>query len=180
MLHDLHGRKKYTNKGYVVVYYPEHPGAWRGCGLVYLHRLVMENHLNRVLAPQECVHHINGNIKNNSIRNLELLAQRAHNRKHGETKKTRLDLSCAFCSKVFHQKKGNMKYCSSECAHRGRRKVSRPSRGKLVHLIWKVPTSTLAKDLGVSDVAITKWCKQYGITKPPRGYWAKKRSKDVK
>ncbi len=32
----------------------------------------------------------------------------------------------------------------------------------------------LAEQFGVSDVAISKWCKRYGIAKPPRGYWAKK------
>lgn len=34
-----------------------------------------------------------------------------------------------------------------------------------------------AEEFGVSDQAISKWCKCYGISKPPRGYWAKLNSK---
>lgn len=44
-------------------------------------------------------------------------------------------------------------------------------------LVWTKPVSLLAKDFGVSDVAIAKWCKKMEIPKPPRGYWAKKKVK---
>ncbi|BBD65183.1 hypothetical protein NIES4072_11510 [Nostoc commune NIES-4072] len=26
----------------------------------------------------------------------------------------------------------------------------------------------------MSDKAVEKWCKAYGVEKPPRGYWVKK------
>jgi hypothetical protein len=55
------------------------------------------------------------------------------------------------------------------------RKVIRPSKEELFKLIWEKPTLQLAKEFGVSDKAIEKWCKFYEIEKPPRGYWAKKR-----
>lgn len=54
------------------------------------------------------------------------------------------------------------------------RKVVRPSKEELAKLLWEVPTQQLGERLGVSDTAIAKWAKIYGITKPPRGYWAKK------
>jgi hypothetical protein len=53
------------------------------------------------------------------------------------------------------------------------RKVLRPSKEELEKLLWEKPTSQIAKDFGLSDKAIEKWCKAYGIEKPPRGYWAK-------
>lgn len=53
------------------------------------------------------------------------------------------------------------------------RKVERPSKEELFKMVWEKPTETIAKELGVSGVAIGKWCKLYGIAKPPRGYWAK-------
>lgn len=53
------------------------------------------------------------------------------------------------------------------------RKVARPSKNELEKLIWEKPTIQLALDFGVSDKAIEKWCKSYGIKKPERGYWAK-------
>lgn len=58
-----------------------------------------------------------------------------------------------------------------------RRKYDRPSREELLKMIWEKPTVELAKELGVSDKCIEKWCKCYEIPKPPRGYWSKKKSK---
>lgn len=60
------------------------------------------------------------------------------------------------------------------CARIDSRKVSRPTKEELVDLIWKIPTTQLMSRFGVSDTAISKWCKSYGISKPPRGYWAKR------
>ncbi|TFI51369.1 hypothetical protein BLD44_026675 [Mastigocladus laminosus UU774] len=54
------------------------------------------------------------------------------------------------------------------------RKVERPSKEELQKLVWEKPTTQIAKDFGVSDKAVEKWCKVYGVEKPPRGYWVKK------
>jgi len=59
------------------------------------------------------------------------------------------------------------------------RKVTRPSKEELHKLLWEVPTQKIAAQLGVSDVAISKWAKAYKIEKPPRGYWAKKAAEKV-
>lgn len=72
----------------------------------------------------------------------------------------------------------NKKYCSSACCDKARCKVQRPSPEELKRLVWERPTLQLAKQFEVSDVAIAKWCKRYGIDKPPRGYWAKQRAKN--
>lgn len=59
-------------------------------------------------------------------------------------------------------------------------KISWPSKEELEKLVWKQPSSTLGKLLGVSDVAIKKHCKKLGISKPPRGYWTKKKADEIK
>ncbi|BAY88714.1 MULTISPECIES: hypothetical protein [unclassified Tolypothrix] len=41
-------------------------------------------------------------------------------------------------------------------------------------MIWETSVLEVSHKFGVSDVAVAKWCKKYGIPKPPRGYWAKK------
>ena len=40
----------------------------------------------------------------------------------------------------------------------------------LEKLVWEKSTLEIAKDYGVSDVAIAKRCKLFNIEKPPRGY----------
>lgn len=68
------------------------------------------------------------------------------------------------------------KVCSDRnkgVAHYRARKVERPSKEELHKLIWEKPTIKVALVYGVSDHAISKWCKTYGISKPPRGYWSK-------
>ena len=58
------------------------------------------------------------------------------------------------------------------------RKVVRPSKEELTKLLWEMPTIKVAAQFGVSDKAVEKWAKSYGIQKPPRGYWAKKASEN--
>jgi len=41
-------------------------------------------------------------------------------------------------------------------------------------LVFSYPTTTLAVMCGVSDVAISKYCKKHSVEKPPRGYWQKR------
>jgi len=46
-------------------------------------------------------------------------------------------------------------------------------REELFDLIWSKPIQQLAKEFGMSDVAMAKKCKAVGIPRPGRGYWAK-------
>src|SRR5262245_53140685 len=50
------------------------------------------------------------------------------------------------------------------------------SREELFVMVWERPTQEVAKELGVSDVAIGKLCTRLQIRKPPRGYWARVQS----
>jgi len=46
-------------------------------------------------------------------------------------------------------------------------------RQELYELVWSKPVVQIAKDLGISDVAVGKICKKLNIPKPGLGYWAK-------
>ena len=75
------------------------------------------------------------------------------------------------------RKKGR-KTCSDECHRRYyENKYSLTiTKEELQKLVWEIPTEKIGKMYGVSGKAVEKRCKKYGIEKPPRGYWAKKRS----
>lgn len=48
------------------------------------------------------------------------------------------------------------------------------TKEELAKLLWEKSTTQIAKDFNVSDNGIAKLAKQWGLTKPPRGYWMKK------
>lgn len=48
-----------------------------------------------------------------------------------------------------------------------------PSRDELFDLVWSKPTTEVARNLGISDVAVGKLCSKLQVPKPPRGYWAR-------
>lgn len=95
---------------------------------------------------------------------------------------------------IYEFKKKNPKiyYCScgairdraaAQCIkcylQKDRTKIRWPTKQELEKLVWEQSTSQIAKKLGVSDKAVEKWCKKMSISKPPRGYWAKIKSKKV-
>ena len=51
----------------------------------------------------------------------------------------------------------------------------RVERADLYERIWTSPIQTVAKELGISDVALAKICKKLNVPRPPRGHWAKVR-----
>ena len=83
--------------------------------------------------------------------------------------------NCLYCGKLLILPAQDT-YCSQQCFRLASRQVERPSKKELEKLVWIKPTFQLAQEFGVSDKAIEKWCKAYGIQKPPRGYWAKQQS----
>lgn len=70
-------RRTLSSRGYVQLWMPNHPLA-PSRGYVAEHRLVMSEHLGRVLRRDEVVHHKNGVKTDNRIENLELMTARQH------------------------------------------------------------------------------------------------------
>lgn len=50
------------------------------------------------------------------------------------------------------------------------------TREELYAHVWSEPMRTLAKHLGISDVALAKACRRANVPRPPRGHWARLRA----
>lgn len=48
------------------------------------------------------------------------------------------------------------------------------TREELHAQVWSQPMRTLAKSMGISDVALAKRCRAADVPVPPRGWWARK------
>lgn len=67
--------------------------------------------------------------------------------------------SCPLCGTAVYR----TKYCSVKCSTFSKRKVKRPSKNKLQKLLKENTVVKVASIYGVSDNAVRKWAKQYGI-----------------
>jgi hypothetical protein len=81
--------KESTIANRVAVYVPNHPAA-NNRGYVLRYRYVMEQHLGRVLNPDENVHHKNGDCRDDRLENLEVISRSAHMTIHWENGETKL------------------------------------------------------------------------------------------
>lgn len=105
---------------YMYALVPDHPHATKN-GYVLLHRVVVENHLGRVLSDDEVVHHKDRNKFNNNIENLEVLTNSEHAKLHAKKGRTCIELVCPECGRIFYKEKREIKkdqkqiFCSRKC-----------------------------------------------------------------
>lgn len=72
-----------SENGYVKVYSPKNYHTDRN-GYVYEHRQVAEYKMGRLLLPNEVVHHVDGNKRNNSPNNLRVMDRSEHSKLHSK------------------------------------------------------------------------------------------------
>lgn len=95
---------KFDSHGYILIRRPYHKFA--NCdGYVFLHRLVYEKFYNVCLLPYVDIHHIDKNILNNEITNLQPVYNFQHPSYH---KKDMSDRYCLLCysTETYIDKKG--------------------------------------------------------------------------
>lgn len=94
------------------------------------HREIMEKYLGRKLTFNETIHHRNGNKRDNSIKNLELISRSNHSKRYNP-KAERIELKCP-CGKIrllnkkfyiWRKNKGQKGfYCSRKCVYKNMKK----------------------------------------------------------
>lgn len=126
------------------------------------HVLVVKNS-GRKYPKGYVIHHKNENKKDNRSVNLEVLTVRDHSFKHFDQKPLN---NCVVCGKSYRRSPKIIgKYCSKSCNLTSRnQKSNRPSKSELLSKMRSVNNYTkVGKYYGVSDNAVRKWCKHYGI-----------------
>ena len=109
------------------------------------------------------LHHIDGNNRNNSLENLQMLCPNCHSQTEnycGSANEKKYNY-CKDCGKEISR---NAIYCT-QCLGKHHRKVERPSEEELIKL-FKIHKSMLgiSKIYGVSDKTISKWFIGYGYS----------------
>lgn len=82
------GGRYVTQEGYVRVHKPDHPKATTN-GWVFEHVVIACEKIGRMMIKGECVHHIDGNKKNNSPDNLQVTTTSQHTRIHNPSTTSR-------------------------------------------------------------------------------------------
>jgi hypothetical protein len=117
--------------------------------------------LNKPIVLQ--LHHKDGNNKNNSLNNLELLCPNCHSQTEnycGNANKNKNKNYCKDCGKEITLK---ATYCSV-CNSKHRRKVKKPSINDLINDFKTILTFTgIGNKYNVSDNTVRKWFKSYNL-----------------
>lgn len=168
--------------GYRLIYRPEWPSSMEGDnwgGYVYEHIYVVEKSLGRPLDKTECVHHLDCNRSNNNLNNLLVILRSEHGKLHAwldrcDSIGKPVDANrmnsvnsevprCKVCELTLQG--SQLVYCSTECQAKGYTKINKPTKEELV-LAMSEERSWLAlgRRYSVSDNAVRKWARGYGLT----------------
>lgn len=121
-----------------------------------------------------CVHHGNDDFiteEEMKSKSLESFDWTAHynpgKRWTGQTGEfSSREIECECCGKSATVRSPTARFCSSACYSKTVRKVvDRPSKEELIELIERHTWVDIGKQYGVSDNAVRKWAKAYGIGK---------------
>ncbi len=96
------------------------------------------------------LHHENGVSNDNRLKNLSLLCPNCHSQTEN------------FAGKSRRNSKPQKRY-GAGIPRIERRKVERPSKEELAELIQKYSWTAVGRQFGVSDNAVRKWAKSYGL-----------------
>lgn len=143
--------------------------------------------------------HINGIKTDNRVENLRILCPNCHSQTETFCGRNRTSVlsECARC--LQPKRYAGEKHCQDCKKERRKESIQRniqkglvlikgrpnntptkgnyPANEELEKIVWQIPMTTLAKQIGVSDRALKFYCKRRGIKTPSPGHWAKEYAK---
>jgi HNH endonuclease len=97
--------EKIIKKGdYLYCIVRDHPNRTKN-NYVLLHRVIVENDINRLLTSDEIIHHIDENKFNNDLSNLKIMTQSEHQILHKTIGLSMVKLKCPSCEIEFDKEK---------------------------------------------------------------------------
>ena len=183
---------KNQSNGYRVVYMPNHKRAYKN-GTVYEHVLIAEQIIGRSLKPGEVVHHKDRNRLNNLPDNLIVFASNsAHTLFHAnncnqESLVLLPDKTCTCLDlRYLHARRYDKFHDECPSCH-GPKHITAGvcDNCRRMHFARNIPDkdslsprlnehrgnfTKVAAIYGVTDNAVRKWCKKYGLPSKTREY----------
>lgn len=119
------------------------------------------------------IDHINGIPNDHRLENLRWICPNCHSQTHNYAGKALANPDSAAA-----QHKERMRVMGPnwrKIIGEQLRKHDRPPKEKIQELVWEMPLVQIAKKLGVpAHQTIHKWCKEYEVKMPPKGYWRRR------
>ena len=160
---EINGNQHYENDGTLKKYYSDRHDLLKKNGWT-VHEIHYSFCFNPIIMDA-LVLDLRSKIKKNQFDYLNYVP-----RKKRETK-------CETCSKIIYRGSKMCKPCRAKRNIEDGNLILKqlPDTDTLNKMIWMYPISVLSKKFDISDVGLAKRIKKLGISKPPRGYWLKKR-----
>lgn len=130
------------------------------------------------------IHHVNEQRTDNRAANLQVLSPAEHAKQHidghfellGRKRGSALcreyvTIHCANCGAPLRRLASRVKprnFCNPACQYAGTRTVVRPTSEELSDLLKTSTWLAIGRQFGVSDNAVRKWARQYGLIEHPR------------
>lgn len=116
------------------------------------------------------LHHIDGNSNNNELSNLKILCPNCHqqtdnfrgkNTAKAKTNK-KIKYACKDCGRGISKRGTRCVACANKHEAKSRENA-KPEKAQLINELKEKSFLQIGKDHGVSDNAVRKWCKSYGL-----------------
>lgn len=159
---EINGNQHYTVDGNLKDYYQERSNLIQASGWK-----LFEYHYSIVYNDKMVDQIVEDIINEKQICNYTVNYSKVIN--YSKSRKTKKEYFCSCGNKIVY----SSKQCTACATLKSRR--FEITKEELEKLVWEHPTTTIAKIYNVSDNAIGKRCKLFGIVKPGPGYWAKKK-----